>query len=91
MELCTINRSEKREMLTRHKCWVHGQGRNENAETIRAFIIEKAEFQMAAAETIHGFQKVNISCQKKASDTYSFLPPLYKGFQTGHVSGGNFF
>ena len=53
-------------MLKTYKRWVHKQRRNETVETTRAFIIEEAKFQMAPAETIHGFQKVNVSCQKNA-------------------------
>ena len=54
-----------KKMLTRYRRWVHEQRKNKNLKTTRSFIIEEAEFQMAAAETIHGFQKVNVSRQNK--------------------------
>ena len=66
-------------MLRRCKRWIHEQRRNENVETIRAFITEEAEFQMAAAETIHGFQKVNVSRQKNVGNAILFgLDQNYK-------------
>ena len=59
-------------MLTTYKRWVHKQRRNEMQKQNRAFIIEEAKFQMAAAETIHGFQKFNVSCQKNAGNSILF-------------------
>ena len=59
-------------MLRRYKRWVHKQRRNENVEKIRAFIIEEAEFEMAAAETNQGFQKVNVSRQKNVGNIILF-------------------
>lgn len=44
-------------MLSRYKRWVHEQNWNEDVETLRKFIIEEAEFQVAAAETLNGLSK----------------------------------
>ena len=32
--------------------------KNENIENLRSFVIQEAEFQMAAATTIHGLQRI---------------------------------
>ena len=59
-------------MVTKYKRWVHEQRRNKNVETIRAFIIKELEFQMVAAKTINGFQKINVSRQENAGNTILF-------------------
>ena len=77
-------------MLKTYKRWVHKQRRNETVETIRAFIIEEAKFQMAPAETIHGFQKVNVSCQKNAgSNCFIQMQITKKTRKTENVLSAN--
>ena len=41
-------------MITQYQRWVFDKEKNENVDNLRFFIIQEAEFQMAAAETIHG-------------------------------------
>ena len=54
-------------MLSRFKRWVYEHQKNEDVETLRHFIIEEAEFQVAAAETIHGFHKNIVTRPKNSS------------------------
>nr|XP_012563380.1 unnamed protein product [Hydra vulgaris] len=43
-------------MLTRYKQWVYENKLNENVESLKKFIVEEADFQNAATETLHGFK-----------------------------------
>eukprot|EP00795_Rhopilema_esculentum_P006549 gene6549-12041_t len=57
-------------MLSRFKRWVYEHQKNEDVETLRQFIIEEAEFQVAAAETIHGFHKNMVTRPKNSSSSF---------------------
>ena len=57
-------------MLSRFKRWVYEHQKNEDVETLRHFIIEEAEFQVAAAETIHGFHKNIVTRPKNSSSSF---------------------
>ena len=52
-----LQRKLPEKMLSRYKRWAHEQRWNENVETLRKFIIEEAEFQIAATEALHGLSK----------------------------------
>ena len=55
-------------MLTQYQRWVFDKEKNENAENLRSFVIQEAEFQMAAAETIHGLHRIGNNA--KTDHTY---------------------
>ena len=44
-------------MLAHYHRWIHENGRWQSVETLREFIIQEAEFQTVASETIHGLSK----------------------------------
>ena len=44
-------------MLAHYHRWIHENGRWQSVETLREFIIQEAEFQTVASETIHGLRK----------------------------------
>ncbi|XP_068715766.1 myosin-10-like [Montipora foliosa] len=44
-------------MLAHYHRWIHENGRWQSVETLRQFIIQEAEFQTVASETIHGLRK----------------------------------
>ena len=44
-------------MLAYYHRWIHENGRWQSVETLREFIIQEAEFQRVASETIHGLGK----------------------------------
>ena len=44
-------------MLAHYHRWIHENGRWQSVETLREFIIQEAEFQTVACETIHGLRK----------------------------------
>ena len=45
-------------MITQYQRWVFNKDKKENVENLRSFVIQKAEFQMAADETIHGLHRI---------------------------------
>ena len=47
-------------MLAHYHRWIHENGRWQSVETLREFIIQEAEFQTVASETIHGLRKEDI-------------------------------
>ena len=58
-------------MLSRYKGWAYEQRWNENVETLRKFIIEESEFQIAATEELNGLGKGGQSLGKnRASNSY---------------------
>ena len=72
------------EMLSRFKHLVYEHHKNEDVETLQQFIIEEAEFQVATAETIHGFHKnIVTSCNssffgaERRSKKLKFLRKCY--------------
>ena len=44
-------------MLAHYHRWIHENGRWQSVETLREFIIQEAEFQTVASETIYGLRK----------------------------------
>ena len=44
-------------MLAHYHRWIHENGRWQSVETLREFIIQEAEFQTVASETIHDLSK----------------------------------
>ena len=44
-------------MLAHYHRWIHENGRWQSVETLREFVIQEAEFQTVASETIHGLSK----------------------------------
>ena len=44
-------------ILAHYHRWIHENGRWQSVETLREFIIQEAEFQSVASETIHGLRK----------------------------------
>ena len=45
-------------MITQYQRWVFDKEKKENVENLRSFVIQEAEFQMAATETIHGLHRI---------------------------------
>ena len=45
-------------MITQYQRWVFDKEKKENVENLRSFVIQEAEFQIAAAETIHGLHQI---------------------------------
>ena len=45
-------------MITQYQRWVFDKEKKENVENLRSFTIQEAEFQMAAAETIHSLHRI---------------------------------
>ena len=43
-------------MLAHYPRWIHENGRWQSVQTLREFIIQEAEFQTVASETIHGLR-----------------------------------
>ena len=44
-------------ILAHYHWWIHENGCCRSVETLRGFIIQEAEFQTVASETIHGLSK----------------------------------
>ena len=45
-------------MITQYQRWVFDKEKKENIENLRSFVIREAEFQISAAETIHGLHRI---------------------------------
>ena len=44
-------------MITQYQRWVFDKEKNKNVNNLRSFVIQEAEFQMAAAGTIRGLHR----------------------------------
>ena len=53
-----LQRKLPEKMLTHYQRWTFENKKKGNVETLRRFVIQEAEFQMAAAETLHGLHNV---------------------------------
>ena len=51
-------------MITQYQRWVFDKEKKENVENLRSFVIQEAEFQIAAAETIHGLHQSSLILDK---------------------------
>ena len=45
-------------MITQYQRWVFDKEKNENIKNLRSFMIQEAEFEMAAAKAIHGLHRI---------------------------------
>ena len=57
-------------MVVQYDRWIFEHKKNENVKVFKSFIIQEAEFQMAASETVHGLYLKKESYKNKHGGSY---------------------
>ncbi|XP_048239844.1 uncharacterized protein LOC124124713 isoform X1 [Haliotis rufescens] len=72
----TLQKKMTESMVAQYQRWLHDRDRQESVETLREWVLQEAEYQTIAAETIHGVSDKSKRLEFKRKESCSFVSQL---------------